>query len=78
MWILAIILGVLVGIWFAYAIVASQVCESNNYGDYAGEVKDFAQGTWNIVESRNYSTKKKDWQSDKFFRERMISGGNLQ
>lgn len=77
MWILAIILGVLVGIWFAYAIVASQVCESNNYGDYAGEVKDFAQGTWDMVETRNYSTRRKDWMKEKTFRESMSSIGNL-
>lgn len=78
MWVLAIILGVLVGSWFAYSIVASQVCESNNYGDYVGEVRDFAQGTWDIVESRNYSTKKKNWLNDKFFVERMNTVGNLQ
>lgn len=78
MWILAIILGVLVGLGFAYYIMATQVCESNNYGDYVGDVKDFAQGTWDIVESRNYCMKKKDWQNDKFFMERMTSVGNLQ
>lgn len=78
MWVLAIILGVLVGIWFAYAIVASQVCESNNYGDYVGDVKDFAHGTWDIVESKNYSTKRKNWQNDKFFMERMVSVGDIQ
>ncbi len=78
MWVLAIILGVLVGIWFAYYIVAKQVCESNNYGDYIGEVRDFAQGTWNMVESRNYSTKRKNWQNDKLFMERVTSMGEAQ
>lgn len=78
MWALAIILGVLVGVWFAYYIVAKQVCESNNYGDYMGGVRDFAQGTWDIVESRNYSTKKKSWQNDKFFMERMTSMEEIQ
>ncbi len=78
MWVVAIILGALVGIWFAYYIVAKQVCESNNYGDYVGEVRDFAQGTWDLVECKNYSTRKKEWQNDKFFMERMVSVRDIQ
>lgn len=76
MWVLAIIIGVLVALGFAYYIVANQVCDSNNYGDYIGEVRDFAQGTWDMVETRNYSTRRKDWMKEKAFRESMSSIGN--
>ena len=60
----------LAGIGFAYYIVAKQVCKSNNYGDYVGEIEDFAQGTWNLVDQRNYKTKKKNWTNDRFIYEK--------
>lgn len=69
MLVLAIILSVIVGVCFAYGIMAKQVCKSNNYGDSMGEIRDFAQGTWNVVEQRNYSTKKKKWIGDKLLYE---------
>lgn len=72
MLVFAIILAIVVGVGFAYGIVAGQVFASNNYGDSMGSVQDFAQGTWNIVESKNYSTKRKNWQNDKFFVERQV------
>nr|MBQ8253769.1 hypothetical protein [Lachnospiraceae bacterium] len=69
MLVVAIILSVIVGVCFAYGIMASQVCKSNNYGDSMGEIADFAQGTWNVVEQRNYKTKKKNWTNDKLMME---------
>ncbi len=72
MLVVAIILSVLVGIGFAYYIVAKQVCESNNYGDYMGEISDFAQGTWCVVDRRDYKQKKKNWTSDKLLVESQI------
>ena len=78
MLVVAIILAIVVGIGFAYGLVAGQVFASNNYGDSVGEVQDFARGTWNIVESRNYNTQKKEWLNDKFFMERMTSVSNMQ
>jgi len=77
MFVLAVILSILVGIGFAYYIVAKQVCNSNNYGDYVGKIDDFAQGTWDIVERRDYKTKKKNWTNDKILVEnqlRMLRG----
>ena len=70
MLIVAIVLAVVVGIGFAYGIVAKQVCDSNNYGDYVGEVKDFAQGTWDVVGRKDYKSKKQ-WTQDKAFMEQM-------
>lgn len=77
MWVVAIILAIVVGVGFAYGIVAGQVCASNNYGDYVGEVKDFAQGTWDVVERKDYKTQKKNWLNDKFFAERIKVGNML-
>ncbi len=77
MWVVAIILAIVVGVGFAYGIVASQVCKSNNYGDYVGSVTDFAQGTWDVVETKNYKSNKKSWLNDKFFVERVKVGDML-
>lgn len=77
MLVVAIILSIVVGVCFAYGIMANQVCNSNNYGDSVGDVIDFAQGTWDIVERRDYKTKKKNWTSDKLIAEsqaRMLRG----
>ena len=77
MWVVAIILAIVVGVGFAYGIVAGQVCKSNNYGDYVGSVTDFAQGTWDVVETKNYKSNKKSWLNDKFFMERVKVGDML-
>lgn len=79
MLILAIILGVLAAMGFAYYIVAKQVCDSNNYGDYMGDIKDFAQGTWDVVERRDYKTKKKNWTNDRLLVESQVRmlGSNI-
>lgn len=66
MFILALILALVAAACFAYCIVAKQVYKSNNYGDSMGEVKDFSRGTWYLVSSRDYKTKKKNWLNDKF------------
>lgn len=71
MLVLAIILSVVVGVCFAYGIMAGQVCKSNNYGDSMGELYDFAQGTWNVEVSRDYKTKKKNWTNDKLLARRV-------
>lgn len=64
-----IILSLIVAFCFAYGIVAGQIYKSNNYGDSVGGVNDFARGTWDVVERRDYKTKKKNWNSDKLFME---------
>ena len=80
MLVLAVILGILAGIGFAYYIVAKQVYNSNNYGDSMGEINDFSQGTWDIVERRDYKTKKKNWVNDRILIEnqsRILRGNQL-
>ena len=69
MLVFAIILSVIVGVCFAYGIMAKQVCQSNNYGDSIGEIMDFAQGTWDVVDRRDYKTKRKNWVNDKLLME---------
>ncbi|MBE5880758.1 MAG: hypothetical protein E7289_00385 [Lachnospiraceae bacterium] len=79
MFVLAVILSVLVGIGFAYYIVAKQVYNSNNYGDYVGGIGDFARGTWDIVERCDYKTKKRNWTNDKILVDnqmRILRGGD--
>ena len=70
MFVIALVLAVVAAYFFAYAIVAGQIYKSNNYGDSKGEVVDFSRGTWNLVSSTNYRTKKKNWLNDKFLVER--------
>ncbi len=69
MFVIALVLAVVAAYFFAYGIVAGQIYKSNNYGDSKGEVTDFSRGTWNIVSSMNYRTKKKNWLNDKFLME---------
>lgn len=71
MFVLVLILSLIVAFCFAYGIVAGQIYKSNNYGDSMGDVNDFARGTWYVVARTDYKTKKKNWQNDKFFMERM-------
>jgi hypothetical protein len=70
MFVVALVLAVVAAYFFAYGIVAGQIYKSNNYGDSKGEVTDFSRGTWNLVSSTNYRTKKKNWLNDKFLVER--------
>ena len=78
--IIVIILSIVTGVGFAYYIVATWVCASNNYGDSMGEVSDFSRGTWDLVEQRNYRPKKREWTGDKLLYEtevRALRGNNL-
>ena len=63
--VLALIISLVIGFCVAYYFMAKKVSKSNNHGDSMGELRDFDQSTWNLVDYKDYRTKQKDWNLHK-------------